>query len=93
MYIPPLYRTVYRIVAEKESRAKESMRMMGLGDFAYWSSWYAYYTTVNFIVSCLSWLMLNGVWKALSRIPNFPNMVVFGNTNDVILFLAIFIFV
>lgn len=66
--------------------------MMGLGDFAYWSSWYAYYTTVNFMISCLTWLMLNGVWKVLKRVPNFPNMVVFGNTNDVILFVAIFLF-
>lgn len=42
MYIPPVYRTVYRIVAEKENRAKESMRMMGLKDFPYWASWFMY---------------------------------------------------
>jgi len=41
MYVPLIYRTVYRLVYEKVTRAKESMRMMGLGDFAYWSSWLA----------------------------------------------------
>lgn len=51
MYIPPVYRTVYRIVAEKESRVKESMKMMGLSDCAYWMSWFTYYTIVNTLIS------------------------------------------
>ena len=92
MFIPPLYRTVYRIVQEKESRVKESMKMMGLGDFAYWMSWYTYYTTVNFCISFLAWLMLNGLWKILLYIPNYPNMVVFANTDDLILFGSLFLF-
>jgi hypothetical protein len=40
MYIPVMYRTVYRVVSEKTSRAKELMRMMGLSDLPYWLSWY-----------------------------------------------------
>ena len=59
MYIPPLYRTVFRIVAEKESKVKESMRMMGMTDLSYWLSWFAYYSLVNLLVSTLSWLVLN----------------------------------
>jgi arabinogalactan endo-1,4-beta-galactosidase len=47
MYIPLIYRTVYRIVFEKMSKAKESMRIMGMTDFPYWTSWFAYYTIVN----------------------------------------------
>jgi hypothetical protein len=58
MYIPVLYRTVYRIVFEKVTKAKESMRMMGMGDFAYWSSWYAYYTIVNLLIVTVSWGIL-----------------------------------
>ena len=58
MYVPPLYRTVYRIVAEKENRAKEAMRMMGLKDFPYWMSWFVYYTLVNTIMVTLTWLIL-----------------------------------
>jgi hypothetical protein len=49
---------VYRIVNEKVTRAKESMRMMGLGDFAYWSSWLAYYTVVNTVLALVVWLIL-----------------------------------
>lgn len=58
VYVPALYRTVYRIVQEKENRAKESMRMMGLKDLPYWASWFCYYTIVNIMISTLSWLIL-----------------------------------
>jgi len=58
MYIPVLYRTVYRIVFEKVTRAKESMRMMGMGEFAYWFSWLTYYTIVNTVLTTLSWAVL-----------------------------------
>jgi len=58
MYIPPVYRTVYRIVSEKENRAKESMKMMGLKDFPYWSSWFVYYTIINTLMVTMSWMIL-----------------------------------
>ncbi len=59
MYIPLIYRTVYRIVFEKVTKAKESMRIMGLTDFPYWASWICYYTIVNFIITTGVWLVLN----------------------------------
>jgi hypothetical protein len=92
MYIPPLYRTVYRIVQEKETRVKESMKMMGLGDFAYWLSWFTYYTTVNFVISFLSWGMLNGIWKVLRNIRGFPDLVVMKETDDFILLSSLFLY-
>ena len=58
MYVPVMYRLVYRIVYEKVTRAKEAMRMMGLGDFAYWSSWLAYYTIINTAIVLLTWGIL-----------------------------------
>jgi len=57
-YIPLLYRTVYRIVFEKVTRVKESMRMMGMGEFSYWLSWFTYYTLVNTILTTLCTLVL-----------------------------------
>lgn len=92
MYIPPLYRTVYRIVQEKESRVKESMKMMGLTDTAYWASWFTYYTTVNFLVSFLSWFMLNGLWKMVRKIKGFPDIVVMKDTDDGVIFLTLFLY-
>ena len=78
MYIPAIYRTVYRIVAEKSSKAKESMRMMGMKDFSYWSSWFVYYTLVNFGLSSLSWVVLT--------------TFVFVNSSSLLLFLMFFIY-
>ena len=57
-YIPPVYNCVFHLVKEKESRAKESMRMMGMTDTAYWLSWFVYYTMVNTIISTLAWVCL-----------------------------------
>ena len=57
-YIPPVYNTVFHLVKEKESRTKESMRMMGMTDTAYWLSWFVYYTMINTAISTLSWILL-----------------------------------
>lgn len=57
-YIPPVYNTVFHLVKEKESRTKESMRMMGMTDTAYWLSWFCYYTLINTAISTLSWIIL-----------------------------------
>ena len=59
MFMPPVYRTTYRIVAEKENKVKESMRMMGLKDFPYWASWYTYYTIINTLITIPTWLILH----------------------------------
>lgn len=78
MYIPVLYRTVYRIVYEKASRAKESMLMMGLTLDSYWFSWLAYYTIVNTAISFSSWAVIqNGV---------------FSNKSSQVLFLVIWMY-
>ena len=53
MFIPLIYRTIFRIVSEKQSRVKETMRMMGMGNFAYWASWFTDYTFKNLLISTL----------------------------------------
>lgn len=53
MLSPLIFRTVYRIVSEKESRVKESMHMMGLRQFPYWASWLAYFTLINTLTSSI----------------------------------------
>jgi hypothetical protein len=59
MYIPIVYRTVYRIVFEKVTRAKESMRIMGMTDFPYWASWFVTYSTINTLLVLGAWGILN----------------------------------
>lgn len=58
MYILPVFTIVSLIVKEKESKARESMRMMGMTDSPYWLSWFAYYTILNTILSLIAWAVL-----------------------------------
>ena len=60
-FIPPIYNMTFKIVREKESRTKETMRIMGMTDLPYWLSWFVFYTFVNTIVTTLCWgvLMIN----------------------------------
>jgi ATP-binding cassette subfamily A (ABC1) protein 3 len=58
IYILPVYRLLSNMVAEKESRARESMKMMGLSDSHYWLSWFCYYFCVVTVISALCTLIL-----------------------------------
>jgi len=58
VFVPILYRMVSRVVAEKATRAKESMRMMGMGDGAYWLSWYIQWTISNLVLVTIMWAIL-----------------------------------
>jgi hypothetical protein len=58
MYVPLVYRTTYRIVFEKSSRAKDTMRIMGMNIFSYWMSWLVTYTIINVIICVLVSLFL-----------------------------------
>lgn len=59
MYILPVYRLISNIVSEKESKARESMKMMGLSDSSYWLSWFTYYFIVVTIISILCLIILS----------------------------------
>lgn len=59
IYILPMYRLISNIVSEKESKARESMKMMGLNDFSYWFSWWVYYFTIVTIISVLVLIVLS----------------------------------
>jgi hypothetical protein len=81
MFIPPIYRTVYRVVAEKNNRAKESMRMMGMNDAPYWLSWFCYFTLVNTALCSLSFIVLYfGAFRYTSPVLLFLNFWLFGQS-------------
>ena len=47
----PVCRMISKLVNEKETKARESMKMMGLYDVPYWISWYIMYTLIYFCIS------------------------------------------
>ena len=57
-YVPQVYNMTFKIVQEKESRVKETMRIMGLTALPYWMSWFALYTLLNTVMTTLAWLVL-----------------------------------
>ena len=59
MYLIPVYRITFRIVSEKESRARESMKMMGLKDSSYWLSWFVYYLLLVTTISIVTTIVLS----------------------------------
>jgi hypothetical protein len=58
MFIVPVFRFTFRMVSEKETRARESMQMMGLTEIAYWFSWFVYYVVTITFISTISTLIL-----------------------------------
>jgi ATP-binding cassette subfamily A (ABC1) protein 3 len=78
IYILPVYRLISNIVGEKESKARESMKIMGLKDFSYWLSWFAYHIFSVSVISLMCTLILSF------------NVIV--NSNKLVLFLFFWIF-
>ena len=58
MFLVPVFRLSYRMVAEKETRVRESMKMMGLTEFSYWISWILYWLCVNTYIALVSSMIL-----------------------------------
>lgn len=59
MFVPLVYRSVYRVVFEKSTHLKESLKMMGMKESSYWSSWLVYYTVLNTVLVSLAVFVLS----------------------------------
>jgi hypothetical protein len=58
IWILPTYNFVCLIVKEKEMKAKETMRIMGMNDLSYWLSWFVFYTFNSTMVAFCAWGVL-----------------------------------
>ena len=47
----PVCRMISKVVTEKESKVRESMKMMGLLDLPYWLSWFIMYTLIYGVIA------------------------------------------
>jgi hypothetical protein len=50
-FIYPISTLARNVGIEKESKIRESLQMMGVGNIAYWGSWYAAYTLVYAVMA------------------------------------------
>ena len=65
-YMVPLSLYVYRMVKEKESKTKEGMKIMGLGEGEYFLSYFIQYTVISIFVSLINAFLFKVVYP---RIP------------------------
>ena len=47
IFLLPLFYMVSKLAEEKESKAREGMKMMGLNDKSYFTSWFIFMLTLN----------------------------------------------
>ena len=87
-YMCPLCLYVYRMVGEKESKSKEGMKIMGLGEGIYFLSYFIQFVIISLVNSVINAIILNLIF---TKIPYFILFVVlFLWTLDV--FALIFFF-
>jgi hypothetical protein len=53
IYLLPLYYTVTKLAEEKESKAREGMKMMGLRDQSYYLAWLVFLAVLVGLMSVL----------------------------------------
>ena len=53
IFLLPLYYLVTRLAEEKESKAREGMKMMGLSDKTYYLGWFLFNGCIVTYTSCL----------------------------------------
>ena len=58
IYILPISKATERIVSEKETRARESMKIMGMNDTAYWLSWFCFFAIQTTVITLIGFAML-----------------------------------
>ena len=61
-YAIPLSINIYRLIKEKESRAKELMKIMGMGDFYYYFSYFVIFFIFNIIHALLNSITIKYVF-------------------------------
>ena len=64
-YMCPLCLYVYRMVSEKESRAKEGMKIMGLGEGTYFMSYFLQYLVINIFVSLINTIITKFIFTKI----------------------------
>ena len=60
VYLLPIMYLIQRVVEEKQTKTRESMRMMGMKDSAYWASWFVVFFIQNFTTSLI--MTLGTAW-------------------------------
>ena len=76
----PVCRMISKVVTEKESKVRESMKMMGLKDTPYWLSWFFMYTLIYLMISILSTLVSFAIFTYSNKFVVFLMFFLYGQS-------------
>ena len=87
-YSFPLSINIYKLVKEKESGAKEGMKIMGLNEFNYFFSYFIIYFFINLIYSIFNTFTISEVMRFIEKVYVFLFLFLYG----LVIFSLIFFF-
>lgn len=77
-YTLPLSINIYRLVKEKETRAKEGMKIMGLNELNYFFSYFLIYFIINILYSICNTFILKQAMNYIEEIYLFLFFLLYG---------------
>ena len=81
IYLIPFYYLTTKISGEKESKAREGMKMMGLNDGTYYLSWYILFFSIVFVQSLIIAIISQiGIFKKVNFIIFLVFCVMYSST-------------
>jgi hypothetical protein len=81
IYLIPFYYITSKIAAEKESKSREGMKMMGLNDSTYFLSWFILFFIISFVTSGFITIVAGiAIFKQVNMIMFFAFCIMYSMT-------------
>lgn len=74
----PFYYLTSKVASEKESKAKEGMKMMGLMDSTYYLAWFIFYSAISVLTAILVTIMSFGIFHKVNKFMYFVFCLVYA---------------
>ena len=78
IYLIPFFFLVSKVASEKETKAKEGMKMMGLHDATYYLAWLINYLVISGVTSILVTIMATKVFNNINMLLFFIFLMLFS---------------
>ena len=76
----PVCRMISKVVTEKETKVRESMKMMGLKDTPYWLSWFIMYSLIYLVIAGVCTIISFGIFTLSSKTIVFLLFYLYGQS-------------
>lgn len=80
LFMVSLYRLIKFVVADKETKIRETMKCLGMSDLCYWLSWLSYYAVMNTLLCTVMILILIPAFEFTHLFLVFLHLWIYGMT-------------